>query len=339
MGATGYTGFELVRLLVAHPQVKITFVSSERYVGERYSKVFPALAGVVELECRPLLLEEAAEEADLVFSALPHQVSQDVVPALLKLGKRTVDLSADFRLRDQALYEAYYGPHKAADLLSEAVYGLTEINRDQVEKGRLVSNPGCYATGAILALAPLTRERIISSEAVVVDAKSGVSGAGRGLSLTTHFCEVNESVQAYKVAEHRHQPEMEQELSRLRGEPVKICFTPHLIPMSRGILTTAYAQLVKQESQDRLIELFRDFYRDCPFVRVMDKGLTPATGWVRGTNFCDIGVYVDPRAGRVISISAIDNLGKGASGQAIQNMNVMAGFPETWGLSLTPPFP
>lgn len=339
VGATGYTGLELVRLLMGHPQVKLSHLTSEGFAGKSISEVFPSLRGMVDLHLSPLRPEEVAEAADCIFTALPHGVSQRVVPSLVALGKRVVDLSADFRLRDGAIYERYYGPHGAQELLKEAVYGLPELNRGAIEGTRLVANPGCYPTAAILSLAPLIREGWVELEGIVIDAKSGVSGAGRALSITNHYCEANESCQAYQVGVHRHTPEMEQELSLLAGQPINITFTPHLIPMNRGILTTVYATLKSIRSLSQLRGLFQEFYRGSPFIRILPSGEGPNTAHVKGSNFLDLGLFPDERTGRVIVVSALDNLVKGGAGQAIQNMNIMYGFDEATGLGLTPCFP
>ncbi len=339
VGATGYTGLELVRLLIGHPQVKLSHLTSEGYSGKAISQVFPFLRGIVDLQLSQLRPEEVAEVTDFIFTALPHGISQRVVPSLVALGKRVVDLSADFRLRDGAIYERHYGPHGAKELLKEAVYGLPELNREAIEGARLVANPGCYPTAAILSLAPLLREGWVEPEGIIIDAKSGVSGAGRGLSMTTHYCEANESCQAYQVGIHRHTPEMEQELSLLAGQPVTITFTPHLIPMNRGILTTVYATLKTFRSSSQLNGLFLEFYKDSPFVRIIPPGEQPNTAHVKGSNFLDLGLFLDERTGRVIVVSALDNLVKGGAGQAIQNMNIMCGFDQATGLGINPCFP
>jgi N-acetyl-gamma-glutamyl-phosphate reductase len=258
----------------------------------------------------------------------------EVVAPLVQAGKRVVDLSADFRFRDPAVYEQWYQEHTAKDLLSEAVYGLPELHADEIESARVVGNPGCYPTGVILSAAPLVAEGWVELNSLIADSKSGVSGAGRGASLTTHFCEANEGFRAYSVAEHRHTPEIEQELSQIAGEPIQIVFTPHLVPMSRGILTTLYGTLSKEVSNEELKDAYRRAYEGKVFVRVLDDGQLPSTLYVRGTNYCDIGWRLEPRTGRIIVISAIDNLTRGASGQAVCNMNLMFGFDEETGLDL-----
>ncbi len=335
-GASGYTGLELLRLLARHPGVEPVAATSREYQGRPVSQVFPALARIVDLVFTAPDPEAIAAQAEFVFTAVPHQTAMEIVPRLLQAGCRVVDLSADFRFRDRTVYEAWYQPHSAAHLLGEAVYGLPELYRDKLYAARLVGNPGCYPTCVILGLAPLVRAGVVDLRSLIADCKSGVSGAGRGASLATSFCEVTESFRAYKVAEHRHNPEMEQELSLLAGEPVKVTFTPHLVPMSRGILGTLYATLRRPLTDQEVNELFQDFYQGHPFVRLLAPGSVPATSQVRGSNFCDLGFKVDRERGRVIVLAAIDNLVRGASGQAVHNFNLMAGFPETMGLDLVP---
>jgi N-acetyl-gamma-glutamyl-phosphate reductase len=269
-----------------------------------------------------------------MFVALPHKTAMEVVAPLVRAGKRVVDLSADFRFRDAAVYEQWYQEHTAKDLLAEAVYGLPELHRDKIRSARLVGNPGCYPTGVILAAAPLLAAEVLDSDSLIADCKSGVSGAGRTPTLTTHFCETNEGFKAYKVGEHRHTPEIEQELSSLAGRAIKVVFTPHLVPMSRGILTTLYANLSGRVNDEEIEGFYQKAYGNAPFVRVLNPGQLPSTLHVRGTNYCDIGWRLEPRTGRIIAISAIDNLTRGASGQAICNMNLMFGFDEDEGLKL-----
>ena len=338
-GATGYTGNELVRLLVGHPEAEISILTSRQYAGDPISEVFPSLRGRIESRCRNPSVEEVVQESDFIFTAVPHKTAMEVVAQFHERGKRVVDLSADFRFRDSRLYEKWYQPHTCQDLLGDAVYGLPELYRDRIKGAPIVGNPGCYPTGALLPLIPLIKGEVITYEGIVIDSKSGVSGAGRELSLGTHFCEVNEGVKAYKVLEHRHCPEIEQELSGLVGHPVSVTFTPHLIPMDRGILTTIYCDLARKESTEALLKWVGDFYREEPFVRVCPPGKLPNTADVRGSNYCDIGLKVDDQRGKLIALSAIDNLMKGASGQAIQNMNIMCGFPEKMGIEVTTLYP
>uniref|UniRef100_A0A7C3SJH5 N-acetyl-gamma-glutamyl-phosphate reductase n=1 Tax=Desulfobacca acetoxidans TaxID=60893 RepID=A0A7C3SJH5_9BACT len=335
-GASGYTGQELLRLLARHPGAELVAATSREYQGRPVGEVFPALARIVDLAFSAPDPPLIADRAQFVFTAVPHQTALEIVPQLLEAGCRVVDLSADFRFRDPAVYEAWYQPHTAPHLLREAVYGLPELYRDRLRQAQLVGNPGCYPTCVILGLAPLVKARLIDLRSIIADCKSGVSGAGRGASLATSFCEVSDSFRAYKVAEHRHNPEMEQELGLLAGEPVKVTFTPHLVPMNRGILGTLYASLVKALSDQEVFELYREFYTGHPFVRLHPPGRLPATSQVRGSNYCDLGFKVDRERGRVVVLSAIDNLARGASSQAVHNFNLMAGLPETLGLDMVP---
>jgi N-acetyl-gamma-glutamyl-phosphate reductase len=334
IGGTGYTGFELVALLQQHPRVEVAAVTSQSYAGRPIAEVFPALRGMCSLACETLDIEKLIQQTDCIFVALPHKTAMEAVAPLVRAGKKVVDLSADFRFRDAATYEQWYQEHTAKHLLAEAVYGLPELHADEIRSARLVGNPGCYPTGVILAAAPLVAGEAIELDSLIADCKSGVSGAGRTATLTTHFCEVNEGFAAYKVAEHRHTPEIEQELSGLAGCAVKVVFTPHLVPMSRGILTTLYGRLSKSVTHEQISRLYRKTYESAPFVRVLPEGQLPSTLHVRGTNYCDIGWRIEPRTGRIITISAIDNLTRGASGQAICNMNLMLGFDEGTGLNL-----
>jgi len=339
VGASGYTGVELARLLYNCPDVKLTVATSRQFKGKNLAEVYPNLAGMVDIVCEDLKTEEMAERADLFFTAVPHQTAMAIVPDLLMAGKKVIDLSADFRLHDAEVYEKWYQNHTAQEYLAEAVYGLPELHRQQVVGSRLVANPGCYPTSVILALAPLLQHGAIDTETIIVDSKSGASGAGRLPQTGTLFCEVNDGFKAYKVAAHRHTPEMEQELSLLSNKPVTISFTPHLLPISRGILSTVYAKLTTPISDAEAYEIYKNFYKDEVFVRLCGLGSYPATQFVRGSNFCDIGFKVDNRTGRIVILSAIDNLVKGAAGQAIQNMNLMCNLPETRGLLSVPLFP
>jgi N-acetyl-gamma-glutamyl-phosphate reductase len=337
-GASGYTGLELMRLLARHPGVELTCLTSREYQGRPVAEVFPFLARIV-----PLIFvapEPAAmAPAQVVFTAVPHQTAMELVPRLLARGSRVVDLSADFRFRDQAVYEKWYQPHCAPELLAEAVYGLPELYRPRLPQTRLVGNPGCYPTSVILGLAPLMQQGLLDPGAVIADCKSGVTGAGRQASLATQFCEVADGFRAYKVLEHRHTPEMEQELSRLAGTPVNVTFIPHLAPMNRGILGTLYGTLMKPVPETEVFSLYEHFYRDSPLVRLQRPGVYPTTQQVRGSNYCDIGLKVDGERRRVIVVAAIDNLTRGAAGQAVANFNLMVGFPETLGLDCPPLFP
>ena len=340
IGASGYTGVELLRLLHCHPEVAVTCITSEQSAGKPVADVFPTLRKRYGQTLENLEPVRVADKADFIFTALPHKAAMEVVPTFLRLGKRVVDLSADYRFHDAAVYEEWYEPHMNPDLLSEAVYGLPEVRRDKIVGARLVGNPGCYPTSVILALQPLLRNGLIDPATIIADSKSGVSGAGRGAKVDNLYCEVNEGFKAYGVGGvHRHTPEIEQELSLLAGAKVTISFTPHLVPMDRGILSTVYARLTTTKSGAELAALFADYYGGEQFVRVLPSGSYPSTAHVRGANFCDLGVAVDERTGRVIVVSAIDNLVKGAAGQAVQNMNIMCGFPEGLGLEGLPLFP
>ncbi len=339
VGASGYTGVELIRLLVGHPEIEISCVTSRQHEGLPISQVFPSLAGFCDLVCEPNDVAAIATKSDLVFTALPHQSAMEVIPGFLAAGCKVVDLSADYRLKDQTVYEQWYQAHSSPELLQEAVYGLPELFRSEIVSARLVANPGCYPTSVALGLAPLLKNGLIDPATLIIDSKSGTSGAGRGAKQGSLFCEVNEGFKAYGVASHRHTPEIEQTLSLLAGNPIKVSFTPHLLPVNRGILSTMYATLREEQSTDELLALYRQSYAEEPFVRVMPGGELPNVAIVKGTNFCDVGVVTDPRTGRVIVVSAIDNLVKGAAGQAVQNMNLICGFREQLGLGIVPLFP
>lgn len=340
VGASGYTGVELLRILHCHPEVAITCVTSEQSAGKAVSEVFPTLRSRYNLVLENLEPVRIADRADFIFTALPHKAAMEVVPTFLKLGKRVVDLSADYRLRDAKEYEAWYEPHMNPALLEQSVYGLPELRREKIAGADLVANPGCYPTSVILGLAPLLKKKLIDPVTIIADSKSGVSGAGRSAKVDNLYCEVNEGFKAYGVGgAHRHIPEIEQELSLLAGKQLKITFTPHLVPMDRGILSTIYATPSGAVSSAELLELYRSYYQGEAFVRILPEGSFPSTSHVRGSNFCDIGLAVDNRTGRVVVVSAIDNLVKGASGQAVQNMNIMNGFPENLGLESLALFP
>ena len=336
IGATGYTGLELLRLLLRHPEVEITTLTSQKYAGVPIEGIFPSLMNLLPLKCEELAFDRIVEKVDIVFTAVPHKTAMETVPPFYQRGKKVVDLSADFRFRDAAVYEKWYQKHTATELLPESVFGLPELHRNAIKKARIVGNPGCYPTGALIGLIPLVKKNLVSLENIIVDSKSGVSGAGRDVVLGSLFCEVNEGVKAYNIFEHRHTPEIEQELSQLAGKRVPITFVPHLIPMDRGILSTLYVTLSKKMKTEEVLDLFVDVYRGEPFVRICPKGKLPNTRDVRGSNYCDIGVKVSEADGRMVVVTAIDNLVKGASGQAVQNMNIMLGFPETMGLDIVP---
>jgi N-acetyl-gamma-glutamyl-phosphate reductase len=339
IGASGYAGLEVVRVLVRHPGVELTAVTSREWAGRPFSQVFPALAGICDLPFIAPNPEVIAAQAAWVFTSVPHLTAMEVVPQLMASDCRVVDLSADFRLRDAATYEKWYQPHTAPELLPEAIYGLPELHGYAISQARLVGNPGCYPTCVILGFAPLVQNKLIHPDSLIANCVSGVSGAGRQQTLATQYCEVNEGFRAYKVAEHRHNPEMEQELSLLAGEDVQVTFTPHLGPMSRGILGTLYATLIRPYTEKELLNFYQNFYEDQPFIRLHPAGSLPNTVYVRGSNYCDLGVRVDPRTKRVIVLSAIDNLARGAASQAVHNFNLMAGFPETLGLDAVPMVP
>jgi N-acetyl-gamma-glutamyl-phosphate reductase len=332
VGATGYAGAELVRILSGHPEVQLTVLTSRQYAGVRFDRVYPAMAGRVDSVCREYSTGLICENADLVFLALPHKLPMAFAPDILENGKKVIDLSADFRFNDVDLYESAYQPHSAPDLLDSTVYGLCEIYTDQIKSANLIGNPGCYPTSVLLPLIPLLKRGLLEPATLIADSKSGVSGAGRSPGLASHFSEVNESFKAYKVAVHRHNPEMDAVLSREARAPVSITFVPHLVPMTRGMLTTIYATPASDLTDQDIVDCYREAYQLRPFIRLCPEDRLPNTLHVRGTNYCDIGFKLDSKNKRLIIISAIDNLVKGAAGQAVQNMNIMLGFDETAGL-------
>jgi N-acetyl-gamma-glutamyl-phosphate reductase len=338
-GASGYTGGELLRFLCRHPEVKIVSVTSEQSAGKTVPALFPFLRGFVDLPLETLQPERIAERADVVFVALPHTKAAGAVAAFIKLGKKVVDLSADYRLHHAGEYSQWYGEaHPHPDLLNQAVYGLPEVHREEIRRAVLVANPGCYPTGSILGLAPFIREEIVDLQSIHIDAKSGLSGAGRGPTLTTHFPEANEGLEAYHIGSHRHTPEIEQEVSQLAGKPVRVLFVPHRVPMTRGILSTIYLRPRTEMTSRDFHDLARSYYEGAFFVRVLDQGV-PNVRDVRGSNFCDIGIVWEERTGSLVVVTAIDNLGKGAAGQAVQNMNLIFGLDETSGLRQPGVFP
>ncbi len=339
IGGTGYTGVELLRLLLLHPEVEVTVLTSQKYAGVPIDQVFPSLARRFQLKCEELNLPRIADRVDFVFAAVPHKTAMETVPLFFEQGKRVVDLSADFRLKDPGVYERWYQKHTCPELLSESVYGLPELHRKEIRDAKIVGNPGCYPTGALVPLIALLKQGLVSSEHIVIDSKSGVSGAGRDVVLGSLFCEVNEGVKAYKIFDHRHLPEIDQELSLLLKKKVEVTFVPHLIPMDRGILTTLYVCPTQRVKGEQVLSTFQEFYMDEPFVRILPKGKLPNTKDVRGSNYCDIGLNVSEAGDRLVVVSAIDNLVKGAAGQAVQNMNIMLGYPEALGLNVIPLFP
>ncbi len=330
LGATGYAGAELMRILSGHPHVDVTYPASHSYAGKRFSDIYPGMKGICDMELREDDISKAAKEADVVFLSLPAGIASAIVTPEILSEAVVIDLGADFRLHDENVYQTWYKTeHHAPSLLSEAVYGLPEIHRNEIRGKRLVANPGCYTTCSIMTLYPLVKEGLISTDGIIIDAKSGTSGAGRGEKLSSLFCEVNESIKAYGVASHRHTPEIEQELSEAAGRDIVLQFTPHLVPMNRGILAACYAHLLKGVS-DEDVEKAYSMYADEPFVRLVST--PPETRYVKGTNLIDISYTIDKRTGNIIAMGAIDNLVKGAAGQAVQNMNIVFGFDETEGL-------
>ncbi|CAN2045558.1 N-acetyl-gamma-glutamyl-phosphate reductase [Candidatus Magnetomoraceae bacterium gMMP-13] len=336
VGATGYAGAELVRILSDHKYVEITAITSRQYAGVPFSDVYPAMSGLVDLNCVEFQADVLAKKADVFFLALPHKLPMKIVPELIDYGKKVIDLSADFRFQSVSAYEYAYQAHESKDLLKTAVYGLCEIYFDEIEDASLIGNPGCYPTSILLPLIPLVKENLINPNTIIADSKSGTSGAGRSLSLPTHFCEVNEGFKAYKIADHRHCPEMEEILSLESKQDVKITFVPHLVPITRGMLSTIYVNLNQGINAAKIRDCLVSFYKNKPYVRILPENQFPNVMYVRGTNYCDIGIKADERNNRVILVSAIDNLVKGAAGQAVQNMNIMSEFPETAGLENCP---
>jgi len=338
LGASGYTGYDLLRILTAHPGVEISHLTAEKHAGRDISDVFPQMSGFLDIELMPLGAESIPDDIELVFLALPHGTSAAVVKEIYERDVKIVDLGADFRLSLDT-YTKWYGEHPCPELIEQAAYGIPEINRDRIKTAKLVANPGCYPTSAILGLAPLVKNALIDTDAIVVDSKSGVSGAGRSPSLDYHFCEVNEGVKAYKVGEHRHMPEIEEALSNYSGQDVKVSFTPHLIPMDRGILSTIYVKLNEAKSTGDLLGLYENHYKEERYIRISPEKVYPSTSQVRGSNFCDIGLRAEQSNNTAVIVSVIDNLVKGASGAAVQNMNILAGFDESTGLEIPPVFP
>ena len=340
IGATGYAGGELARLLLGHPEAEIVWYGSRSYAGEPYASIYQNFFQITDAQCLEDKMEELASEADVIFTATPQGFCASHINEEILKKAKVIDLSADFRLKDVKIYEEWYKiQHKAPEYLPEAVYGLCERNREQVRGARLTANPGCYPTCSILSLYPLIKEGLADPDSIIIDAKSGTSGAGRGAKTDNLFCEVNENMKAYGVASHRHTPEIEEQLGYAAGRPVTLTFTPHLVPMNRGILVTAYATLAKSITEEELREVYRKYYEAEFFVRLLPEGVCPQTKWVEGSNFVDVNVKLDPRTRRVIVMGAMDNLVKGAAGQAVQNMNLMFGLKENTGLLQIPMFP
>lgn len=340
IGATGYAGGELVRILMGHKEAEIVWYGSRSYIDQKYADVYRNMFQIVDAKCMDDNIEALADQVDVIFTATPQGFLASVINENI-LGKtKIVDLSADFRIKDVKVYEKWYGiEHKSPQFIEEAVYGLCEVNRDKVKGARLIANPGCYTTCSILTAYPLAKEGIIDMRTLIVDAKSGTSGAGRGAKVPNLFCEVNENMKAYGVASHRHTPEIEEQLGYASGENVTISFTPHLVPMNRGILATEYAALKKDVTGEEVKAIYDKYYADEKFVRVLGEGVCPETKWVEGSNYVDIGFKLDPRTNRIVMMGAIDNLVKGAAGQAVQNMNLLFGLPESEGLEFVPMFP
>ena len=345
IGATGYAGNELVRILMGHKEVEIKWYGSRSYIDKKYAEVYQNMFQIVDDVCLDDNMEELAEQVDVIFTATPQGFLAGVLTEEILKKTKIIDLSADFRIKDVAVYEKWYGiEHKSPQFIEEAVYGLCEINRDKVKGARLIANPGCYTTCSILTAYPLVKEGLIDPDTLIVDAKSGTSGAGRGAKLPNLFCEVNENMKAYGVTSHRHTPEIEEQLGYAAGKEVMINFTPHLVPMNRGILATEYATLKRKSdgslpSYEEVKAAYDKYYAKETFVRVLEKDVLPETKWVEGSNYADINFKIDGRTGRVVMMGALDNLVKGAAGQAVQNMNLLFGFDETEGLKLVPMFP
>ena len=340
IGATGYAGSELVRILLGHKDVEIKWYGSRSYIDKKYASIYQNFFQLVDANCMDDNMEVLADQVDVIFTATPQGLCASLVNEEILSKVKIIDLSADFRIKDVKVYEEWYKlEHKSPQFIEEAVYGLCEINREDVKKARLVANPGCYTTCSILTCYPLVKEGIIDPNTIIVNAKSGTSGAGRGAKVDNLFCEVNENMKAYGVATHRHTPEIEEQLGYACGEKITINFTPHLVPMNRGILATAYASLKKDVTYEEVKAIYDKYYADEKFVRVLEKDVCPQTKWVEGSNYVDVNFKIDPRTNRIIMMGAIDNLVKGAAGQAVQNMNLMFGLKESEGLELVPMFP
>lgn len=345
IGATGYAGGELVRLLLQHKEVEIKWYGSRSYIDQKYASVYGNMFQLVEDTCLDDNMEELAKQVDVIFTATPQGFCASVINDSILNRTKIIDLSADFRIKDVSVYEKWYGiTHKAPQYIKEAVYGLCEINREKTKGARLVANPGCYTTCSILTAYPLVKEGLIDPQTLIIDAKSGTSGAGRGAKVNNLYCEVNENIKAYGVATHRHTPEIEEQLGYAAGKEILVNFTPHLVPMNRGILVTEYATLTKKAdgslpTYEEIRAVYDKYYADEYFVRVLKKNVCPETKWVEGSNFVDVNFKIDERTGRIIMMGALDNIVKGAAGQAVQNMNLMFGLDEKEGLELVPMFP
>ena len=340
IGATGYAGSELVRILLAHKEAEIVWYGSRSYIDQKYASIYQNFFQLVDAKCLDDNMEELAKKVDVIFTATPQGLCASLINEDILSKTKVIDLSADFRIKDVKVYEEWYKiQHKSPQYIDEAVYGLCEINREDVKGARLVANPGCYTTCSILTCYPLVKEGLIDPNTIIIDAKSGTSGAGRGAKVDNLFCEVNENMKAYGVATHRHTPEIEEQLGYACGKQIRLNFTPHLVPMNRGILATAYVTLTKEVTYEEVKAVYDKYYEKEKFVRVLEKDVCPQTKWVEGSNYVDVNFKIDPRTGRIIMMGAIDNLVKGAAGQAVQNMNLMFGLKESEGLELVPMFP
>lgn len=340
IGSTGYAGQELVRLLMQHKQANIVWYGSKSYIDKAYADVFRNMFQIVDAKCMDDNMEELSSQVDVIFTATPQGFCASKMNESILSKVKVIDLSADYRIRDVHTYETWYGIlHASPKYINEAVYGLCEINREEIKKARLIANPGCYPTCSILSIYPLVKEGLIDPKSIIIDAKSGTSGAGRGAKQDQLYCEVNENIKAYGVSNHRHTPEIEEQLSIAAKEEIKLNFTPHLVPMNRGILITAYANLTANVSYEDVKGIYDNYYKQEQFVRVLEKGICPETKWVEGSNYVDVNFQIDTRTNRIIMMGAMDNLVKGAAGQAIQNMNLIFGLPENEGLQLIPMFP
>ena len=340
IGATGYAGAELVRILLAHKEAEVVWYGSRSYIDQKYASIYQNFFQLVDAKCMEDNMEALADQVDVIFTATPQGFCASIINEDVLSKVKVIDLSADFRIKDVKIYEEWYKiEHKSPQYIDEAVYGLCEINREDVKKARLVANPGCYTTCSILTCYPLVKEGLIDPDTLIIDAKSGTSGAGRGAKIDNLFCEVNENMKAYGVASHRHTPEIEEQLGYACSKQVLLNFTPHLVPMNRGILVTAYANLTKDVSYEEVKAVYDKYYQNEKFVRVLEKDICPQTKWVEGSNYVDVNFKIDLRTHRVIMMGALDNLVKGAAGQAVQNMNLLFGLKESEGLELVPMFP
>lgn len=340
IGSTGYAGQEIVRLILGHKDAEIVWYGSRSYIDKKYYEVFGNMFQIVDDKCLDDNMDELAEKADVIFTATPQGLCASLVNEEILNKVKIIDLSADFRIKDVHVYEKWYGiEHKSPQFIKEAVYGLCEINREDIKKARLIANPGCYTTCSILSFYPLVKEGLIDPNSIIIDAKSGTSGAGRGAKVNNLYCEVNENIKAYGVLTHRHTPEIEEQLGYAGNTDVKVIFTPHLVPMNRGILVTGYANLVKSVTDEEVRAVYDKYYANEKFIRVLEQNVCPETRWVEGSNYVDVNFKLDDRTKRIVVMGALDNIVKGAAGQAVQNMNLIFGLPEAEGLELAPMFP